>query len=144
MLSIEESVKKYLEAGKLVTYQQQVKQKIYASGASAASLRVETQKFAGQLFGAKYFAFQFEGRAPGTMPPISKIVQWLKVKRLKLNPWAVATNIKKKGTRAYTDYTKRLSITEQLAVHKQELLDNVGKAYSTLIVLEMKNVSRKI
>lgn len=44
-----------------------------------------------------YGVYVDEGRAPGKMPPIKSIEGW--AKRKGLNPWAVATNISKYGTR---------------------------------------------
>lgn len=144
MLSVEQSIKKFLDATKQSTYEQQVKQGIYASGKSAASLKVTAKRTSGQLTGVGYFQFQFEGRRPGTMPPIKDIIAWLKYKRLKLNPWAVAMNIKKFGTKSYTDYTKRLDINGPLQVHKKTLLEDLGRAYTAMIVLELKTVTKAI
>lgn len=77
-----------------------------ASGRSAASLEVRSQagdhRVATQLWGDISFTWQANGRRPNksgkpSRRMVEELTVWLKYKGLDYSPWAVATNIAKKG-----------------------------------------------
>jgi hypothetical protein len=72
-----------------------------ATGRTAAAIRdTSGPEYAG-LFGPAHLKALRDGRRPGQRPPIEAIREWLAAKRLTLNPYAVAANIAKRGTRLF-------------------------------------------
>jgi hypothetical protein len=72
-----------------------------ATGKTAAAIRdTSGPEYAG-LFGPAHLKALRDGRRPGQRPPIEAIREWLQAKRLQLNPYAVAANIAKRGTRLF-------------------------------------------
>ena len=102
-----------------------------ASGFSDENTKVVVpSKENGYIKGPKYLATNFKGigRRPGTMPPIQSIEAWIQIKGLKLNPWAVAMNIKKKGTVIFRDKRKGIDFKQPQQKHMDELMENIRKS----------------
>jgi len=144
MLTVEESVKLFLTKYSDTLKDDQIKKGIRTTGNSARSLQIRVTKTGGTLSGSGYFVFQQEGRRPGALPPIEAIQRWILLKHLKLNAWAVAKSIAKKGTRAFRQPSHRLNIDAQAEIYKRELLENLGNAYSALIIKELKDFTTTI
>ena len=72
-----------------------------ATGKTIAALREVTGPEYAALVGPGHLKALRDGRRPGQRPPIEAIREWLAAKRLTLNPYAVATNIAKRGTRLF-------------------------------------------
>jgi hypothetical protein len=77
-----------------------------------------------------YLATNFKGigRKPGTMPPIKSIKEWIELRGLRLNPWAVAMNIKKRGTVIYRDRRKGIDFNQIQQKYMDEFLNNLAKS----------------
>lgn len=72
-----------------------------ATGKTAAAIRDTSGPEYAALVGPGHLKALRDGRRPGQRPPIAAIIEWLKAKRLQLNPYAVAANIAKRGTRLF-------------------------------------------
>jgi hypothetical protein len=72
-----------------------------ATGRTAAAIRDESGAEYARLLGPAHLRALRDGRRPGQRPPIQAIIEWLQAKRLQLNPYAVANNIAKRGTRLF-------------------------------------------
>ena len=72
-----------------------------ATGKTVAQLRTQSAPEYAALTGPGYLRTLRNGRRPGQRPPIEAIRAWLAAKRLQLNPYAVAANIAKRGTRLF-------------------------------------------
>jgi hypothetical protein len=96
-----EAIERYLERVLQDTLKEQRRLKFTASGQSAAESYVEVKADGseGSLFMPLYIRTNFKGigRKPGEMPPIKAIEDWIKIKGIDRNPWAVAKNIAKFG-----------------------------------------------
>lgn len=123
---------------------------IRASGYSADTQRVEATETGGALYGADYFYFQSYGRKPGGMPPVERIIQWLKDKTsLSISEergpgitglaWAIAVKIAKKGTDIYQGKRPGLSIEDRMAEFKKELVNNIAQAEKEKLIEAIKN-----
>lgn len=98
-------------------YQEAVKAELkrldkIATGKLVNSIKAEVKekgnKFSIGFTSLDYYKFVDEGRRPGAArPPIKAIAEWIKVKGLNLNPFAVANSIAKKGIEP-TNITKNL------------------------------------
>ncbi|MGI4863705.1 MAG: hypothetical protein ACRYFZ_07245 [Janthinobacterium lividum] len=71
-----------------------------ATGKTIRALRDESGAEYARLFGPAHARFLRDGRGPGGVN-VSAIIEWVKAKRLKLNPYAVAEKISKEGTRLF-------------------------------------------
>lgn len=72
-----------------------------ATGKTIAALREVASPEYAALVGPGHLKALRDGRRPGQRPPIAAIIEWLAAKRLDLNPYAVAANIAKRGTRLF-------------------------------------------
>lgn len=72
-----------------------------ATGKTAAAIRDKSSAEYAALLGPAHLKALRDGRRPGQRPPIEAIREWLQAKRLQLNPYAVAANIAKRGTRLF-------------------------------------------
>ena len=79
-----------------------------ATGKTIAQLREVVGPEYAALLGPGHLRALRDGRRPGQRPPIDAIREWLAAKRLDLNPYAVAANIAKKGTRLFAGTDPRL------------------------------------
>lgn len=129
MQSVEQVINKFLNDVAKNIIKQQKERKMRASGKSAASLKVVKDKAGKQhLVGDESFYFQIHGRAPGKMPPIEKMIEYVRVKRLKASPWALAKSIAKKGTLIWQGKRKGLNIKEAYEPLEEPFIENLTKA----------------
>lgn len=122
---------------------QQQNRGLRASGASADSLRHTATETEGEIVGSGYFVQQIKGRRPGTLPPVSAIQDWIKAKGLDLNPWAVAVNMKKKGTTIFRGERQGLDIGSAVEKHRQEFVDSLVNAESLVIKATISNAFKQ-
>ena len=109
MAKIAETIKEFLERVSQKIVQDQNAKNITASGLSAQSLRTEVDTDGGKLFGIDYFKYQVRGRAPGGMPPVKSIEDWIVSKGIHPEgggtiegmAWAIAKKIEKNGTEIF-------------------------------------------
>lgn len=95
------------EAGALMvkTLQQELRRSgNVATGNLVKSISYKTTGNSITLSGLPYLKWVDEGRKPGKMPPVSKILPWVKVKKIEFagrtqeqTAWAIAKSIGKKG-----------------------------------------------
>jgi hypothetical protein len=79
-----------------------------ATGKTIRALRDESGAEFARLFGPAHARFLRDGRGPGPVP-VSAIIEWIKAKRLKLNPYAVAEKISREGTRLFRNEDPRFN-----------------------------------
>lgn len=78
-----------------------------ASGEWADAVEVQADNLSGKILGIDYTDQLVQGRAPGSMPPVSPIEDWVKSKfglsgrEATGAAWAIATKIKNEGTTWY-------------------------------------------
>lgn len=79
-----------------------------------------------QILSADYLKYVDEGRKPGKMPPVKKIIKWAEVRKISYKPkyktidqlgWAIAKSIEKKGIKP----------TNVIQKAKDKLLSNKSK-----------------
>lgn len=142
MISDKEALTKFLTAIMVDIKLTQMDKGIIASGRSAASLKVvvtEGQNFtAAGLTGEGYFHFQDQGRKPGALPNVQAIEEWIKVKGLDLNPWAVAKSIAKKGTVIFRDRNKGLQLDKIVMANKAFFLEELAGNLSKQVISSIK------
>lgn len=71
-----------------------------ATGKTIAALRSTSSDEYAALLGPAHARFLRDGRGPGAVN-VQAIIEWVKAKRLKLNPYAVAEKISQFGTLLY-------------------------------------------
>ena len=111
-----------------------------ASGKWIDSLEVVEENLRVSLLGEKYTDQLVYGRRAGTMPPVSAIEQWIKDKGIIPNipirslAWAIAINIKKKGTKYYqqggTDLVSSVITVERI----NKIINLIGEELTLLII----------
>jgi len=75
-----------------------------ATGEWRRSLEVRSSKDCGEIWGRDYTYYLAHGRAPGKMPPIAALTQWVKAKfgyggkQAESIAWAVGKKIEREGT----------------------------------------------
>ena len=77
-----------------------------ATGKTLARVREVVAPNLGQLLGPSHVRYLRDGRGPGGVSVVA-IAEWIRTKRLNLNPWAVADRISKLGTLLYRDEDSR-------------------------------------
>ena len=114
---------------------------IRASGFSDENTKVVVNNKSGGYLNAPlylYTNFKGIGRKPGTMPPIKSIQEWIKQRALKLNAWAVAMSIKKKGTRIFYDRRRGIDFISIQQKYMDEFLSNIASVYVDKIKVKRK------
>lgn len=111
-----------------------------ASGKWIDSLEVVEENLRVSLLGEKYTDQLVYGRRAGTMPPVSAIEQWIKDKGIIPNipirslAWAIAINIKKKGTKYYqqggTDLVSSVITVDRI----NKIINLIGEELTLLII----------
>lgn len=100
-----EAINRYLERVLQETLKQHRKLGFTASGNTAAVSHVETKSDGseGALLMPLYIQTTFKGigRKPGELPPIKAIEDWVRIKGIDRNPWAIAKNMAKYGNAVY-------------------------------------------
>lgn len=135
-----EVVEKYLNSviGRIAD--QQIELGLFASGKSIQSLTVTANEDGtGKLTGDESLYYQIHGRAPGNMPPINKMIEWIAVKRLQISPWAVAMKIKKHGTAIFRGERKGLNIKVAMDKDRPEFLKDMTAAVKKEFVAKIKS-----
>jgi hypothetical protein len=79
-----------------------------ATGKTIRALRAESGPESARLFGPAHARFLRDGRGPGPVR-VSAIIEWIRAKRLNLNPYAVAEKISQFGTLLYRDEDPRFT-----------------------------------
>jgi hypothetical protein len=152
MLSVEQSILKFLTRYAESLTKQQRDKGVVNTGASAESLKATAREFYGALSGYSYWYQQRYGRRPGKMPPVDAIIEWIKTKRtLKVdqsNPksvesfaWAIAKSIAKKGTSAFTNKEKRVQVPEK---EFQSMREQLLRDLSDKFVVDIRTQIKKI
>ncbi|KAI0556519.1 hypothetical protein FGB62_679g02 [Gracilaria domingensis] len=142
-----------LKLAKAIRDKQQ-REGIRATGASAQSLRPESDGNRGDLYGSAYFEQQELGRRPtintqrsGKSELLGQIRKWIQAKGLDLNPFAVTNKIHKEGTRLWRNEpgAKPLGIrgliNEALPSFKDELLTAKVEGLRSDMIIGFKNGS---
>lgn len=144
-----EAITAFMDKVKKLYIEDQLEKGITASGASAKSLRTEASYDGGQLYGFAYLRYQFDGRRAGKMPPVEKIIQWLKdktsfriefdrTKGLRSLAWAIAKKIAKQGTDINQGKRPGLSIQEKLEDSRRELAKELLKGTREEVIERFK------
>lgn len=111
----------------------QTVQDFVATGQAKASWQTVVREDRILIFGQSYIFQNWQGRRPGTPPPISAIRAWIRAKGLALNPWAVRAAIAKRGDRVYRREREGLkllrsveaAITQNKAEYERIMLFNI-------------------
>jgi hypothetical protein len=117
-----------------------IRDKIKSSGASAtgktaASLRFEVRENHFTLYGSDAFSFIEVGRAPGGLPPINRIEEWIKAKGITPKgsttvtnlAWGIAKKIAASGTNLFANNTFRDIYTNEAGVFIEKLKKEIGE-----------------
>lgn len=111
-----------------------------ASGQSADTAKVEVNEDGtdGSIVAKAYLPTNFRGigRKPGTMPPIKSIQEWIAMKRLNLNPWAVAMKIKNEGTLVFRDRRRGIDVQSIKEMYRAEFMKNIKQAIKERLKLK--------
>lgn len=101
----------------------------------------------------KYTEQLAKGRKPGSLPPISKLIEWAKIKfnadgeEARRIAWAVAKNIEKDGTKYYQDGGTKLVevLSEQATIQyiKEQLTATVKVAIAENLLRIAKETLKK-
>lgn len=132
-------ISQYLEDRKAALIESQRQKGIYASGFSAANTYVRMNESGGAMIGPAYWQQQEYGRAPGAMPPVAAIREWIRIKgQSKYGipveaAYAVAKKIAREGTEAYkVGGTQVISeVIDEQSV--QELTSQLGRNISKTV-----------
>lgn len=79
-----------------------------ATGKTIRALRTDSGPEYARLFGPAHARFLRDGRGPGGVN-VQAIIEWVRAKRLKLNPYAVAEKISRFGTLLYRNEDPRFT-----------------------------------
>ena len=107
---------------------------INASGEASRSLRVESDINIVRSIGIFYLEFLDTGRGPGKRPPISKLIQWAKIKfgasdeeSVKI-AFAVANNIKELGTLIYRNNKEGIELNKKIVTLRKAINEKLGES----------------
>ena len=107
--------------------------KINASGEASRSLRVEVSNNIVRSIGIFYLEFLDTGRGRGKMPPISKLIEWAKIKFGKSEEestqiaWAVARNIQQLGTLIFRNNKKGIELSKKVVTLRKAINEKLGE-----------------
>ena len=111
--------------------------KINASGEASRSLRVEVIDGVTtdiiRSIGIFYLEFLDTGRGRGKMPPISKLIEWAKIKFGKSEEestqiaWAVARNIQQLGTLIFRNNKKGIELSKKVVTLRKAINEKLGE-----------------
>lgn len=120
---------------------------IRSSGASAKSLRTKANPTSGTLTGSAYFYQQMHGRRPGKFPPISEILEWIKIKgitprdsstSIKSLAFLFARKIAQSGTDIYQKKRPALDPGEKVQTLVAAFSREIGKDLRKEIITALK------
>ncbi len=132
LMTNQESISLFLNSVAEALKQDQASKDMRASGASAASLREESNNEGSSLWGSNYWQFQITGRGPGKFPPIENILAWLATRNIQadISPRSLAFLIARKIARVGSDIFKGakegIDFKGILAAHMETLKRNLG------------------
>ena len=110
----------------------------------STSVTISGAAITGTLTGEAQWRWVGNGRAPGRMPPVGPIRQWVEAKGLSISPWAIAKGIALRGSKDFRDKKTNVFMDafEQYESGKaKELEERVGKVYEQqAIELAIKNL----
>ncbi|WP_207425990.1 hypothetical protein [Pedobacter sp. SYSU D00535] len=115
-----------------------------ATGRTKAAIKVvNTTPSAGQVVGPEHVLYTFQGRAPGKMPPLSKIIDWCVARNIPRNrAWIIAKRISEAGTRLFREGAA--SNNALLKATSKERIDQLqaelGKTYSLALQTDLRDV----
>lgn len=142
----QEAIAKYLVRKSIEIQEDQIDKNLVASGDSLKSHVVTINKKDISLKAASYYPFLIEGRGPGKMPPIDRIVDWVKDKRLSLRnfttgrfitqsesnirsaAFVIARKIGREGTAIFRGDREGIDLLEIATKDEGVLYKQVGKA----------------
>lgn len=119
-----------------------------ASGNLFKSLRKEIEgdelDMTLRIYGAEYYIYADRGRGAGGMPPVSRILEWIKAKGLSKDEktdmrfgWALAKSIAGRGTAPPPSFffseSKEKFFSDIKSTFKDAVFDEVGKKFSILV-----------
>lgn len=104
-----------------------------AFGTFQNELRHTVTEDSGQILAPGHAVQMILGRRPGAMPPIQAIEDWIRVKGLDLNPWAVAKSIARRGTSIHRGDREGLDVMEAVNKHKGEFTKELISRETLLI-----------
>lgn len=115
------------------------REKRNATGRSSRSIQVTNLTVnGGQLVGGAWIEWVFTGRAPGGMPPISSIIDWLNAKGLPRGmAWAVAKKIAKEGTELFRKGGKQNNAFTEILT--EERIEEFSKNIAELLAVEINS-----
>lgn len=129
--------------------QEQIDKGLRASGESARSLRTEATATEGRLYGAKYFYQQIHGRRPGKFPPISAILEWIKIKGIKAREsstterqlaFLFARKIAKQGTDIFQGKKAGLEVDQKVREASNKFTASLNELIKADISQSMKKI----
>ena len=86
---------------------------------------------------SEYWRFANYGRKTGGLPPVYAIERWIKAKGLRLNPWAVAKSIEKRGTnKPPALWAEQVSIEPAL----RKIAEKSGSEFSANLLLRLRKL----
>lgn len=112
-----------------------------ATGQSRASIQVvNVTGSTGQLVGAEWIYYVFKGRAPGKMPPIDKIIDWVNARGIPRNmAWIIARNIAESGTKLWRE--KRNIFNEVITEEKiNTFIESIAVIYQARLNSDIKQL----
>lgn len=115
-----------------------------ATGKWLESLEAKAVNGNGEIWGMDYTYWLANGRKPGTMPPVSKLIPWVNAKfgvggKEAIGiAWAVATKIKNEGTNYYPDGTDLLEV-----LNSDEVKKYVQDAIGSFVTIEINKILKK-
>lgn len=110
-----------------------------ASGNAARSLRVDQRGYVFVSVGIDYIEYLDRGRPPGKFPPMAAIERWVNLKQLKIDPYVVAANIGKNGTRIFRNRELGLKLEDKTAVLQASINKVLPKFVSNQIKTAFNN-----
>lgn len=110
-----------------------------ATGATSDSLKIDGMN----LVGSDNFYWLEHGRAPGGMPPVQSIEDWIRVKGIDRDPWAVAKSIAANGTRIWRNKSLGLSISKIATRYMPELKKAVGEFMAAQVIDKVREFKKK-
>ena len=93
--------------------------------------------------GIHYIEYLNRGRPPGLMPPIDVIMEWVNIKGLEIDPWAVAKKIARDGTRIYQNRELGLKLEDKVEQLEQNLNERLPEFLSNEIKTQINKAFTK-
>lgn len=146
-MNLTKPISELLDGVRKAYQEDQIAKGMRASGQSSASLRTEVKETEGTLYGAKYFFQQKHGRKPGKFPPISDILDWIRIKGIQPRDNKTTTNqlaylfarkIAERGTDIYSGKRPALNPEEKIKVLVAKFSKDVMRDFITDVKLKLR------